>query len=273
MTVRTLFVSLILAWLLPVPEVHACGVNTNCVIGDRFYRIRMPAKHDGTTPVGAIVFVHGYKGNARNAIFSKGIAAMGRRLNVAILSVKSARDDWSIPGAPAGGTSPEIDELVYFDRVLADAAERHPLKLDRIMVVGSSAGGMMVWNLACHRSHRFAGFVAASGTFWRPIPETCTTPPASVVHVHGTRDRVVPLKGRKVGSNARQGDVREAIAMYARYGGFSAVGRKKIGNLSCENQRNGDGHILNLCLYKGGHTFSIRHVQFAWDMLVEAGKL
>jgi len=253
-------------------EAFACGVNTDCRIGDRIYRIRMPAGHDGVTPLGAIIFIHGYKGNVRGAVQSKGIAAMGRRLNVAIISVKSAADDWSIPGAPSGSTRKDIDELAYFDRVIEDAASRFAIDRTRLMVAGSSAGAMMAWNLACHRSSMFAAFVPIAGTFWEPVPGTCTSKVTSIVHVHGTADRTVPLKGRKI-HDARQGNVREAIAMYARYGNFGEPIKQRVGDLRCENRRNPDGHILNLCLHPRGHIFSIRHVERAWEMFVKAGKL
>lgn len=251
---------------------HACGINSNCEIGERHYRVRMPANHDGVTPVGVLIFAHGYKGNARNAVRSKGIAAMGRRMNAAIVSVKSAFDDWSIPNAPSGGTRKDIDEVAYFDRVMEDVGQRHPIDRQRVVVIGSSAGAMMTWTLACHRGDRYAGFIPVSGTFWDPVPSTCTSPTASIVHIHGTRDRVVPLKGRRI-KETRQGDVRRALDMYARYGEFGAPKTKKLGRLNCENRRNPDGHILNFCLFDGGHTFNLRYVQKGLDMLVDAGKL
>lgn len=267
---RVLTTILITIWL--TSQASACGVNSDCRIGDRIYRIRMPAGHDGVTPIGAIIFAHGYKGSVRGAVMSKGAAYMGRRLNVAIISTKSAFDDWSLPGAPSVGTRKDIDELAYFDRVLEDVSRRFPIDLKRLMVTGASTGGMMVWNLACHRANKFAAFAPMSGTFWAPVPDTCTSPVTSIVHVHGNRDRTVPLKGRKV-HDAHQGAVADAIEMYARYGDFGPPSKMRIGNLRCENRTNKDGNILNYCLFQGGHTFSLRHVQYAWDMFVKAGKL
>ena len=119
------------------------GVNTKCVVGERHYFVRMPANHDGASPVGALIFVHGYKGNGRNAVRSKGIAAMGRRMNAAIVAVKSAKDDWSIPNAPSSGASRDVDEIAYFDRVMDDVSARFPIERNRVIVIGSSAGAMM----------------------------------------------------------------------------------------------------------------------------------
>lgn len=261
----------LLTILSALPAV-ACGPDTDCRIGDRHYRIRMPAGHDGKTPIGAIVFAHGYTGNARAAVQSKGFAAMARKMNVALISTKSAGRGWTLPGSPKHGKVAGADELAYFDRVIEDAAKRFPIDRKRLVASGFSAGGMMVWNLACHRSQKFAGFIPIAGTFWAPIPKTCTTPVASVVHVHGDADKTVPLGGRPI-RETRQGDVSQVLKMYASYGDFGSVKTATPRGLRCHVRENAAGHILNFCIYMGGHSFYIRHIRQAWEMLVKAGRL
>lgn len=250
----------------------ACGPTSDCELDERHYRIRMPAGHDGTSPVGLLVFAHGYRGNERGAMKSKGFAALGKRWNMAIVGVKSARADWSIPGAPSSNPATDIDELAYFDSVLADVARRHPVDMKRIVAVGSSAGGMMVWNLICHRGDRFAGFIPYSGTFWEPTPKTCTSPAANIVHIHGTKDKVVPLTGRRI-ANTKQGNVHTVMAMYTDYGGYAAKGKKRVSDMTCDRRSNPDGQMLNFCLFPGGHVFRLKHVQHALEMLKDAGRL
>lgn len=250
----------------------ACGPDSDCKIGDRHYRIRMPAGHDGKTRIGAIVFAHGYTGNARTAVQSKGFAAMAAKMNVAIISTKSSGKGWTLPGSPKHGKVAGADELAYFDRVIDDATNRFPIDRNRLLATGFSAGGMMVWNLACHRSSKFAGFAPIAGTFWEPVPSTCTTPVTSIIHVHGDADKTVPLKGRRI-RETKQGEVGRALDMYARYGGFGAATATSPKGLRCQVRKNAIGHILNFCLYRGGHSFYIRHIRQAWEMLVKAGKL
>jgi len=248
----------------------ACGPDSDCMIGKRHYRIRMPAGHDGKTPVGAIVFAHGYTDNARTAVQSTGFAAMAAKMNMAIISTKSSGKGWTLPGSPTRGKTPGADELAYFDHVLDDAARRFPIDRKRLLATGFSAGGMMVWNLACHRSYQFAAFVPIAGTFWQPVPQSCTTPAASVIHVHGDSDKTVPLKGRPV-ADTHQGDVRNVLDMYARYGGFGRPAKLDAPGLNCESRTNRAGQLLNFCLYSGGHSFYIRHIRQAWEMLIKAG--
>jgi len=230
----------------------------------------MPAGHDGTTPIGALVFAHGYKSSGRGAVESKGFAALGRELNLAIIAVKSANDGWSLVNAPSDAGA--VDEVAYFDRVLNDATQRFAIDRTRVVAAGFSAGGMMVWTLACERSERYAGFIPIAGTFWRPVPQNCPSVPSSIVHLHGDADPVVPLEGRAI-RKAHQGAVANAIGMYTRHGDYSAPVTRAGDGLRCRNRSNADGHILNFCLYSGGHTFNLRHLRAAIAMLQAAGRL
>lgn len=267
MFLRLSMLAALLAILLPIPAI-ACGPDSDCKIGDRHYRIRMPAGHDGRTPIGAIVFAHGYTGNARAAVQSTGFAEMARKMNMAIISTKSAGKGWTLPGSPKHGKVEGADELAYFDQVIADAAKRFPIDRKRLIAAGFSAGGMMIWNLACYRSTQFAAFIPIAGTFWAPIPKTCTTPPANLIHIHGVADKTVPLKGRPI-RETRQGDVTQVIKMYAAYGKFGAPTIIRPRGLRCQQRRNSQGRILSICLYSGGHSFYIRHIRQAWEMLIE----
>ena len=267
---RLLIASLITAFF--TTTAHACGPETDCVIDDRTYRIRMPDGHDGKTEVGAIVFAHGYRGTSEGVMRNASLEALASELGVALIAAKTLGDDWSIPGVPSQNRNEAIDELVYFDRVIEDAAGRFPIDRNRLLATGFSAGGMMVWNLICHRSETFAAFAPIAGTFWVPEPETCTSPPASVIHIHGDDDPVVPLEGRPIADTA-QGNVFNVLDMYRRYGGYSEAETENVDGLRCETSANGDGHVLNFCLFSGGHSFETKFIRHAWNAFVEQGSL
>ena len=268
----TLAAALAAITLVSAAGAEACGPDSDCRIGERHYRIRMPAGHDSKTRIGAIVYSHGYTGSAVMAVQSKAFADMARELGVAIISTKSAGKGWVLPGSPTRGKVEGADELAYFDRVIDDAEKRFPIDRKRLVATGFSSGGMMVWNLACHRGGKFAGFVPVAGTFWRPVPKTCTSPVANIVHVHGDADRTVPVKGRAV-ADTHQGDVNAALDMYIKFGKFGPPAPVRTSELRCQVHRNVIGQILNFCLFTGGHVLNTRHIRQAWDMLVAAGKL
>ncbi len=258
----------LLVLLAFAPPAQACGPESDCVIGERIYRIRMPEGHDGKTPVPAIVFAHGYRGSATGIIRNEALADLASDLGVALIAAKSAGDDWSIPGAPAGGKIAGVDELVYFDRLLEDAADRFPINRERLLATGFSAGGMMVWNLICHRSDSFAAFVPMAGTFWQPEPQSCTSPPADVIHIHGGQDKIVPLTGRAI-EESHQGDIGKVLGMYADYGNYASASSMAMDGLDCERRVNPEGKILAFCLFKGGHSFNQTYLRQAWHQLMQ----
>ena len=252
---------------LVATETEACGPEARCKIGDRHYHIRLPNSYDGKSKVGAIIYAHGYRGTAKAVMKNKWFKRLGNRLGVAFIAPKSAYGDWSLPGSPSRlRGEPAVDELTYFDELRADVLKRFAVDPKRILVSGFSAGGMMVWNLACHRSTAYAGFVPIAGTFWRPVPANCTTPPASILHLHGDRDKIVPLRGRPI-ATTHQGDVFKAINMYADYGSFGEPQDASRGQLRCKARRNASGKRLEFCLFSGGHTFNSEYLSQAWSLL------
>ncbi|MEO1138880.1 MAG: PHB depolymerase family esterase [Pseudomonadota bacterium] len=262
-----LFPAMLFALLLSSLPGHACGVDTDCTLGDRTYRIQMPDA-PSTQPTGALIFAHGYKGSARGTMRNTSLQALADRLGVALVAPDAIMDDWSIPNAPKNGTSKDVDELSYFDALKETLVTTHAIDPDRILVAGFSAGGMMVWNLACARPGDYAGFVPIAGTFLAPEPTRCENPSANLIHIHGTSDKIVPLKGRPI-AETHQGDVDKALAMYVANGGYSATDAPHMtSDLSCENWRNGDNAMVMKCLHDGGHSFKVDHIEAAWKLLM-----
>lgn len=261
---------LLLSLMLAAPAARACGPDSGCAVGDRSYRIRMPQSQTAP-PLRALVFVHGYRGNAAGVMGNPHLAALAQDLGVALIAVQSGAADWNIAGVPAEDVATDDDELAYFDAVMADAAARFGIDPRRTVVAGFSSGGMMVWTLACHRGGDYLGFVPMSGTFWQPVPESCDSPPAGLVHLHGRADEVVPLAGRPI-KDSHQGDVAAALAMYAGHGAFAAPEPLSLPGMECQTRRNPGGRILALCLFDGGHSFGAQRLRQAWDLLQPPGK-
>lgn len=255
-----------------VGEADACGPDSDCMVGDRHYRIRLPEGYESSEKIGAIIYAHGYRGSAKGMMKNESMAALANELGVALIATKSYEEDWRIPGVPRNRETDGQIELTYYDAVIADVTSRFPIDPERMIATGFSAGGMMVWNLICHRSELFAGFVPIAGTFWQPEPTTCTTPPASIIHIHGNADKIVPLMGRPI-ADTHQGEVPTVLEMYSRYGGYTFAGDEKIGELSCQNSENANGSILNFCLFEGGHSFKSDFVRQAWKKFEKKGML
>lgn len=248
----------------------ACGPDSDCMVGERTYRIALPEGASEGLP--AIVFAHGYRGTAQGVMNNASLRQVAAELGAALIAVKSGDEDWVIPNAPRHMETDGAEEFAYFDAVLEDAAARFGIDRTRVMATGFSAGGMMVWNLACARSGSFAGFAPISGTFWLEPPESCDRPVASLIHIHGDDDPTVPLEGRPIGPT-QQGRVDEALEMYANFGDFGAPDPAAYDGLGCQERRNGQGDLLAFCLFEGGHSFRTEFVRFAWETFREMGRL
>lgn len=250
----------------------ACGPDSNCMIGYRHYRIAMPEGHDGSTPVGAIVFAHGFRGSAHGAMRNMSMRRMVSDMGLAFIAVKSAGPGWDIPGTPSNMVSTGEAEFAYFEAVVRDVTERFAIDANRMMMTGFSAGGMLAWNLACFRPNLFAGFAPISGTFWLGPPDQCAHDVTSIIHIHGTEDRTVPLQGRRI-RQTKQGDVAKVLEMYQRHGGFQEPEIVDVSDMTCARRSNSSGDLLEFCTFPGGHSFRPSFVEYAWSRLTEAGKL
>ena len=259
----------IAALLFSAQTADACGVETDCPVDGGFYRIDMP----DAGPTGAILFAHGYRGTANGTMRNARFRQMATDQGLAFVALDAgAGDDWQLPNAPGQNASDGQANFNYVAAVIDDLKTKYGFDNDRIMITGFSAGGMLVWNLACARPDLAGGFAPVSGTFWLEPPETCTTPAASIIHMHGDSDRTVPIAGR-VSGNTRQGDVTESLAFYQDLGGFTDSYDREGPGLSCNGTRNAAGDILEFCGFAGGHSFNRNYVSDAWAQFIAAGQI
>jgi polyhydroxybutyrate depolymerase len=257
---------------LVASPVWACGPDTDCTVGARTYRIAMPEGHDGTTPVGALVWSHGYRGSAKGVMRNRSLRRMVSDAGLALIAAQGVNGTWDLPFGPSSYDSTGAAEFTYFDAVLADAKSHHPIDSTRVIASGFSAGGMVAWYLACNHPQNFAGFVPMSGTFWLKPPESCEAPVSSIVHIHGDADKTVPLTGRKI-RETKQGEVSEALQMYVDFGEFGAAKPSQSGSLNCQDRSNDAGNILEFCLFPGGHSFRTEHLRYGIERLRAAGHI
>lgn len=229
----------------------------------------MPEGHDGQEKVGAIFFMHGYRGSAKGTMKNKNIAKAVSDLGLALVAPKSAFEDWAIPGAPSGHVPVELE---YFEALVDDVEKRFNIDRTKLMATGFSAGGMMTWNLACDRGDLFAAYAPVAGTFWEPTPKQCKSDPVSIIHTHGTTDRIVPITGRPIGPT-KQGNLNNVLAMYKDHGTYENEKRFSDEDLSldCIETSNQNAQILEYCTHPGGHSIKTAYIIRAWNKFVDLG--
>ena len=258
-------VLLAIALMLAPATVSACGPDSDCLVEGGEYRIRLPDDWNGQETVGAIVFLHGYQGSAEKEMSNRALGRMATELGVALITPNGLRGRWSLPQAMGAGR----DEITFMNAVIDDVVKDHSIDESRIMASGFSLGGSMVWYLACYMSERFAGFAPIAGGFWEPQPETCPSRSPNLVHVHGIKDRTVPIGGRQLRVGLSQGNVLAGLSMLAEKGqcaGQTPSRTEDLG-LTCETRQSCGGATIELCLHPGGHSLRADWIARAWRTL------
>lgn len=259
---------LFLLWM--ATPVWACGIDSDCMVGERRYRIHLPERK-GSEPIGAIVFAHGWRGSTSQILADKSLIALADELHVALVAPQSIGEDWQLPNRPRHRNNTGEVEFDYFEHLVADIAKRFNIDRTKLLATGFSAGGMLVWNLACHEGKLFAGFAPIAGTFWSPVPQKCPSPPVDLIHFHGLTDTMVPLTGRRI-ADSKQGEVPNALSLFVQTGGFGPEKPMPETGLDCKRRTNPQGRILEFCTHPGGHGYKADYVRRAWRELGIGGR-
>jgi polyhydroxybutyrate depolymerase len=245
------------AALLTAPA-SACPGLDPCRVEGGDYLALPPPGWDGASPLPATIFFHGYGSSAAVVASDPFFTAAFAREGVLLISPNGLGGSWAHTGSPSRAR----DELAFMDAVRRDLLARFPVDPDLLLVTGFSQGGSMVWELACHRGSTFApAYAPVAGAFWEPLPTTCPGGPIDLRHVHGTSDGTVPLAGRVIRGQFRQGDVFRGMAVLRATNGCAAsipgraVVEEAADGLRCEvwDGCAVSGRELRLCLHEGGH--------------------
>ena len=243
--------------LAAVAPGRRCDATTPCEIAAGRYFVRPPAGWDGRTPVPVVVFFHGYRSSAAETMADAALGEALSKAGILLAAADGQGGSWTIAGKLSTGR----DDIAYTRDLLADLRRRFPVDERRLVAAGFSAGGFMVWQLACAAGDLFAAYAPMSGAFLDPIPETCPTGPASLRHIHGMADATVPMAGRWIaGGRVRQSDVRQSVARLAAIDGCPATAPQTLrrGELTCDvwpAAGCASGREVQMCLHAGGHAF------------------
>lgn len=258
------FATVVISGLVPnatMAEEATCGVTAPCEVESGEYYVALPDSPADDEQIGAIIYLHGWKGKADRAIQNKALRNLANELGVALIVPQGIGGSWSYPGSP----SQDRDEFKFFDEMLKDVSDRFPIDREKILLSGFSMGGSMVWNLACYKGENYAGFAPIAGAFWDPIPAACPSPLTNLYHTHGVEDKTVPMVGRAIGANWRQSDVFDSLDVWKRQAGLYDTEPTSIsaGELQCDVW-SAKGEKLELCLHDGGHSMKANWIRRAW---------
>ena len=190
-----------------------CGIGMPaCEVPLGTYRLALPEAPPTANGYPALIFFHGAGGTGEQSLKNADMVNAFLARGYAVI----APDGMPRPNSRFGSgwsfhpdREKQRDEMAFTREVLEDAADRHSIDRDRIIMGGFSIGGSLTWYLACQDNSVAAAYAPVAGAFWRPHPvaSDCSGP-VRMFHTHGWRDETVPLEGRPLRDGAiLQGDV------------------------------------------------------------------
>ena len=189
-------VLLLLAIVAAEPPTCGNAVRTVYVGGlNRSYLFHLPPQYDPEKPTPVVLVFHGAAANGHSiSDFSgmnekadeAGFVAVypnGKRLNNTLLAWNS--------GSLTRKDHP--DDVKFVKRLLDDLAGVVNVDPKKVYATGHSNGAMMCYRLAVELPDRIAAIAPVGGTMGVDMPKSQS--PMSVIHFHGTLDKMVPWKG------------------------------------------------------------------------------
>jgi polyhydroxybutyrate depolymerase len=162
-----------------------------------------------------------------------------------------------------------IDDVGFFDALVARLQRERGVDPARVFVVGASNGGHFVYRLALERPDRIAGAAVFVANLPTPDNNICTSrgPPPPIMIVNGTNDPINPFGGGKVtlfgfGNRGTVMSARDSAARLARSAGASGPATSRIAPRAPNDgswversvwRSPGRSEVMLLAVHGGGH--------------------
>lgn len=165
----------------------------------RSYFVHVPPKFDAKKPTPVVLNLHGAFASApMQAIFS-GMNAKADAAGFVVVypngtGIGEGALFWNSFAKPGPSANPP-DDVKFIAKVLDEVQAAMTVDKSRVFATGMSNGAMMCYRLAAELSDRIAAIAPVSGTL--TIDNPTPSRPVSVIHFHGTADKLVPFDGPK----------------------------------------------------------------------------
>lgn len=154
---------------------------------ERWYLRHVPPAHDGTTPVPAVVDLHGYTEGADVHAVHSALGPFGDGHGFVTITPHGAGTVAMWQAAPG---SPDV---TFVGDLLDQVEETLCVDTARVFVTGLSNGAMMTSVLACEMADRFAAAAPVAGV--TRIDGCDPARPVPLVAFHGTEDPFLDFEG------------------------------------------------------------------------------
>ncbi|XZE55960.1 extracellular catalytic domain type 1 short-chain-length polyhydroxyalkanoate depolymerase [Planctomycetaceae bacterium SH139] len=269
---------LVVAGLVILSPINAANPTERFIlkVGDleREFLIYVPEtlKADAAPP---LVFVfHGGNSTAKGVMKLSQFNQVADRAGAIVVYPQGVGGNWNDGriNTVSQAYREKVDDLTFFDQLLAELSRKHTVDLKRIYLTGISNGGIFAHYVAANRSEKVAAIAPVVGGMAESVAENFQpTEPVSVLVIQGTEDPLMPYEGGKVagGSAKDRGSIvstDKAVQLWVSANGCTSVPEKatlpdKDPSDGCATQtmtwRGGKNESL-VVLYRvegGGHTW------------------
>ena len=175
---------------------------------ERSYRVHIPAGL--TAPAPLVVMLHGAFGDGQQAENSYGWDQLADSAKFVVAYPDGVGHTWNAHGCCGTAEQENIDDVGFITAMVGEVSTSLPIDAARVYATGISNGGIMTYALACN-----SGIFAAIGPDAATQLDPCTAPhPTSVIHIHGTDDRLVPYNGGQGASTVNGPPVADVNAFW-----------------------------------------------------------
>lgn len=152
------------------------------------YTVHVPETLDGPAPL--VLALHPLSGSAAQVQALSGWDELADNEGFVVVYPDGVGGSWNAGECCGAAVQQQVDDVAFLTAVLDQVEASLDIDPDRVYVTGFSNGAMMSYRLACETG-RFAALAPVGGDLRVP----CADPePASVLHVHGLADTVVPFQ-------------------------------------------------------------------------------
>jgi polyhydroxybutyrate depolymerase len=186
---------------LPPPDAPSAPPDGAAIIAARPYTLHVPTGLDaGAGPAPLVVMFHGSGTNAASEELLLDLSAESDAAAFLYAygegTTDSMGDDfWNATDACCDLYHSGVDDVAYFDAIVADVSAKYAVDRKRIFVFGHSNGGFMAHRLACDRASTVAAIISLEGATYLDASKCNPSEHVSVVEIHGDADQTVMYGG------------------------------------------------------------------------------
>ena len=226
---------------------------------DRSYRLM--GSLSAETPPPLVVALHGGLQSVEALIRMSNLDVETQRSGFAVVYPVGVERTWNAGRCCGAAKQLGVDDVGFVIAVVDRLIAAGQADAARIYATGISNGGMLAYRLATEHAERFAAIAPVAASM---LNEGRPSAPVSVLHIHGTRDRMVPFDGgvgERSLTRVSNPPVREVIDRWRGYA--DTAGAPTVEHLppsTIEAWRAADGTEIALCtIERGGHVWPGPH--------------